>query len=102
MSLQFLLSTLFERNVFGYFGSDVFGTRANQAVVGVLFKHMRRPTGNAAGSEDWGIQIYGKAHHVVNRGGVEINITVEALMLFNIILNDTRYLVPTRIAGTLT
>src|SRR5436309_15698544 len=39
------------------FGADVLGARTNQAVVGVLLEHVRRPSRNAADGEDRREQI---------------------------------------------
>src|SRR5213078_3754818 len=94
------LSPLFDWNVFSHLRADVFGTRANQAVIGVLFKDVGRIASDATTSKDGRIQVNGKAQHVVNGGRIEIDITIKALLFFDIVLDNPRHLEPAAITGT--
>src|ERR1019366_7270678 len=57
----------------------IFGPRANQAIVAVLFEHMRGPAGHAAHREDRRVQIDGNAQRVIGRRRIEIHVRLETL-----------------------
>src|SRR4051812_32105893 len=46
---------------------DVFRARANQLVVGVLFKDMSGPTADATDGEDGRVKVQRNSHHVESR-----------------------------------
>src|SRR5580700_6352902 len=70
-------------------GADVFSTRTNQAIIRILLQDMGGPTGNTAARENGRIHIDWNTYHVIDRSGIEIHVTVEALLFFYILLNDT-------------
>src|SRR5205823_3306094 len=71
------------------FRADVFGARADQAVIGELFQDVGGPAGDATACKHGRIQVYRDAHHVVDGGRVEVNVGVQSLMLLDIVLDDT-------------
>src|SRR5258708_33387414 len=90
----YLIPPLFEQYVLGHLRTFILCAWANQAVVRILLKHVSGPTGDTAACENGCIQVDGEAHHIVHRGRIEIDIAVEALMFFDIFLNNTRHLIP--------
>src|SRR3990167_115023 len=60
---------------------DVFRTRADNAVVGALFEHVRSPATDPRTHEDRGEQLGWNAHEVVRRGMVEVSIREQFLLL---------------------
>src|SRR5712691_2472732 len=95
------LPSLFNRNVLGHFGPDIFGTGANQAIISILLQNVRSPAGNTTTSKNGRIQINWNTQHVVDRSRVEIDVCIEALVLLDILLNDTRDLIPAAITSAL-
>src|SRR5579864_5480158 len=75
------LPPLLNRHVWCNLWPDILGTRANQAVVGILLQHMRRPARDATASKNGRIQINWNAQHKVDRGGIEINVCIEPLVV---------------------
>src|SRR5471032_1077018 len=67
-------SALFDWHELALFDADVLGARADDAVVGTLLKHMRRPAGQARADENRCEQLGRDAHEVVRRGMVEIGV----------------------------
>src|SRR5205085_1592008 len=79
---------------------DVFGAWADQFVVGVLFEDVACPTTDARDGEDRRVEVERDAHHVVGRGGIEINVGVHALLAVHDLFDAARNLVPFRFAPT--
>ncbi len=48
--------------------TDIFSSRADEFVVGVLFEDVAGPARNAADREYWRVKIKRDSHHVVSRG----------------------------------
>src|SRR5947209_7098887 len=94
LSKPLKLPTLIDRHILMHLRTNILGTRTNEAVMGVLLKHMSRPAGDATASENGRIEINGEAHHVVDRGRIEVHVTVEMLLLLHVFLNDARDLIP--------
>src|SRR5215467_6356292 len=95
------LSSLLDRNIGCHLWTNIFGTRANEAIVGVLLEYMRCPAGDAAASKNGCIQIDWDTQCVVDGGRVEVNVGIQISMAFDIAFDDARHLIPSTIAGAL-
>ena len=72
---------MFDWHELALFDADVFGTRADDAVVGSLFEYMRRPACQARADENRGEQLGRDAHEVVRRRMVEVGVREQFLLL---------------------
>jgi hypothetical protein len=99
ISCDLLLSPLFYWHIFGHLWADIFGAGADQAVIGVLLENVSCPARYAATGKNGRIHIDGKAHHIVDRGRVEIYVAIESLMLLDVAFDDARHLKPAAISG---
>src|SRR5215510_1677273 len=99
----YIESSLINRYVFQIHLAGVFGTRADQLVVAQLFEHVRRPAGDATDGEDWRVEVYRNAEHVVGRGRVEIHVGPDRFLFPGHLLDDDlfdamRHVEPFRVA----
>jgi len=60
-------SPLINRHVRNISRPDVFGARANEFVVRVLFEDVRRPTADTTDGKNRGVEVERNSHHVVCR-----------------------------------
>src|SRR3990167_4652729 len=74
-------SALFDWHELALFDAGVLGARADDAVVGTLLKHMRRPAGQARADEYRGEQLGWNAHEVIRRRMVEVGVREQFLLL---------------------
>src|SRR3989442_1638266 len=75
---------------------DVLGARPDQAVVGVLLDHVRRPAHHPAHGEDGREEARVDAEVVVGRGGVEVDVRVQPLLVDHGVLDPLGHVVPAR------
>jgi hypothetical protein len=59
---------LIDRHIRKIARADVFGARANEFVVGVLFEDVAGPATNSADGENGRVEVERNSHHVVCRG----------------------------------
>ena len=64
LAKEFALS-IADRSVGQIAGADVFGTRADELVIAVLFEDVARPAGDAADGEDRREKVERDVHHVI-------------------------------------
>ena len=83
------------------FRTDVFRARPDQAIVGVLLEHVRRPAGNAAHGEDRREEIDRNAERVIGGRRVEVDVRVELLLALHQRFDALRHLEPVRLARPL-
>src|ERR1043166_1622058 len=80
--------------------ANIFSTRTNEFVVGILFEDVTGPTADSTNGKDWRVEIEGNSHHVIRRGGVEIDVWIKALLAHHHFFNLARHLIPLRITGS--
>src|SRR6266702_7447856 len=97
-----MLASLVNRHIFYVLRTNILGARTNKAVIRILFQHMSSPSSYTATRENGRIQINWNAHHVVNRSRIKVDVWIQTFMLFDILLDDVRNLVPASITGTFT
>ena len=74
--------------------ADVFRTWPNEFVVGVLLEDVAGPAGYAADGEDGCVEVERNSHHVVSRGGEEVDVWIETLLAHDYFFNLARHLIP--------
>src|SRR5207253_2298659 len=84
-----------------YFRSQIFGARANQAIVIILFHDVRGPAGHAADGEDRSEQVDWNPERIIHGGGIEVDVGVEVLGLLHVGLDLRGGLVELLVTGAL-
>src|SRR2546428_6532810 len=79
-------------------GTGVLALRADEAVVGELLEDVGRPAGDPGYREHRGEEVGGNAEAVVDGGGIEVHVGVEALLRTHERLDPLRQLVPPAVA----
>src|SRR5947209_2284272 len=85
---------LVDRRVFQVAGADVFGTRTDQFVVGVLLENMTGPTRNSRDGKNRRVKVERNAHQVIGRRRVKIYVREHSLFLVHELLDPLRHLIP--------
>src|SRR5262245_41822068 len=81
--------------------AQVFSSRTNQFVIGVLFENVGRPAANATHRKYRRVELKRDPHHVIGRGGEEIHVRIKSLLAHHYFFNSSRHLIPTSVATKL-
>src|SRR5258706_12496042 len=98
LEISTVLLALIYRNHFRSYRPGIHTLGSNEAIVGELLDHVRCPSGSPGDGEDWREEVRRNSERVVDRGGVEIDVGIELLLLEHDLSDAFTHLDPFRFA----